>query len=131
MPLKLPNWQLPVAVDHNQLRTMALETVDSIDWQFPLPFKGQCPHLHGENERYKSRVQSAGFDPVAFRIPGHRIAYMRPLRVSQTSQMMLLFVIIIHLNRISNIHHVSQNLDSIVNIIYKLIYITKGTRNFS
>ena len=31
MQLKLPNWQLPVAVDHSQLRTMASETSDPID----------------------------------------------------------------------------------------------------
>ena len=30
--LKLPNVELLVAVDHNQLRTLASETVDPIGW---------------------------------------------------------------------------------------------------
>ena len=29
---EVSNGELPVAVDHRQLRTMALETVDSINW---------------------------------------------------------------------------------------------------
>ena len=32
-------------------------------------------HLYGANERYKSRVQSTRFAPVAFRILGHHIAH--------------------------------------------------------
>ena len=36
-----PNGQLPVAVDHSQLRTMALETVYPIDWPLPPPFTWQ------------------------------------------------------------------------------------------
>ena len=35
--LKQPNGELLVAVDHNQLRTMASETVDPIDWLHPPP----------------------------------------------------------------------------------------------
>ena len=35
--LKQPNTELLVAVDHNQLRTMASETVDPIDWSHPPP----------------------------------------------------------------------------------------------
>ena len=41
--LKQPNGELLVAVDHNQLRTMASETVDPIDWQHPQPYTGQYP----------------------------------------------------------------------------------------
>ena len=33
--LKYPNGELEVAVDHNQLRTMASETVDRIAWSHP------------------------------------------------------------------------------------------------
>ena len=32
-----------VAVNHNQLRTMASETVDPIDWLHPPPYTGQGP----------------------------------------------------------------------------------------
>ena len=35
--LKQPNGELLVAVNHNQLRTMASETVDPIDWPHPPP----------------------------------------------------------------------------------------------
>ena len=35
--LKQPNRELLVAVNHNQLRTMASETVDPIDWSHPPP----------------------------------------------------------------------------------------------
>ena len=35
--LKQPNGELLVAVNHNQLRTMASETVDPIDWSHPPP----------------------------------------------------------------------------------------------
>ena len=41
--LKEPNGELLVAVNHNQLRTMASETVDPIDWSHPPPYKGQYP----------------------------------------------------------------------------------------
>ena len=41
--LKCSNWELIVAVDHKQLRTMASETVDPIDWSPPLPYRGQYP----------------------------------------------------------------------------------------
>ena len=37
MQLKYPYEQLLVAVDHNQLRTMASETVDAIDLSHPPP----------------------------------------------------------------------------------------------
>ena len=35
--LEQPNGELPVAVNHNQLRIMASETVDPIDWSHPPP----------------------------------------------------------------------------------------------
>ena len=35
--LKQPKGELLVAVKNNQLRTMASETVDPIDWSHPLP----------------------------------------------------------------------------------------------
>ena len=40
---KQPNGELLVAVDHNQLWTMASETVDPIDWSHPPPYTGQYP----------------------------------------------------------------------------------------
>ena len=35
--LKQPNGELLVAVNHNQIRTMASETADPIDWSHPQP----------------------------------------------------------------------------------------------
>ena len=40
---KQPNGELQVAVNHNQLRTMASETVDPINWSNPPPYTGQYP----------------------------------------------------------------------------------------
>ena len=37
MLVKHPNEELPVAVDHNLLRTMESETVDPIDWSHSRP----------------------------------------------------------------------------------------------
>ena len=41
--LKQPNGEPLVAVNQNQLRTMASETVDPIDWLHPPPYKGSTP----------------------------------------------------------------------------------------
>ena len=38
--LKQPNGELLVAINHNQLRTMASETLDPIDWSHPPPSWG-------------------------------------------------------------------------------------------
>ena len=35
--LMYPNEELPVAVDHNHIRTMASEITDRIDWSHPHP----------------------------------------------------------------------------------------------
>ena len=56
--LKYPNGELIVAVDHNQLRAMASETVDPIDWSYPPPswaVPPEQPVLHGVNAAYKSQ----------------------------------------------------------------------------
>ena len=43
MQLKQRIWELPVAVDHSQLRTIGSETKDPFDWQLPLPlFQTSC-----------------------------------------------------------------------------------------
>ena len=41
--LKQPTGELLVAVNHNQLRTMASETVDPIDWSHPPTLMGSTP----------------------------------------------------------------------------------------
>ena len=41
--LKQPIGELLVAVDHNQLPTMASETVDPIDWSHPPTLMGSTP----------------------------------------------------------------------------------------
>ena len=50
--LKQPNGELLVAVNPNQLRTMALETVDPIDWSHPPPSWTVPPerHVHSINQ---------------------------------------------------------------------------------
>ena len=56
--LKQHNWELLVAVDDNQLRTMASETVDPINWSHPPPSWAVPPELHvmhGVNAAYKSQ----------------------------------------------------------------------------
>ena len=57
--LKLPNGQLPVVVDNNQLWTMVSEVTDSIDCPLPSTLnRGVSPkrHLYGVNARDKIRV---------------------------------------------------------------------------
>ena len=44
--LKQPNGELLVAVNHNQLRTVASETVDPIDWSHPPPSWTVPPERH-------------------------------------------------------------------------------------
>ena len=44
--LKQHNGELLVAVNHNQLRTMASETVDPIDWSHSPPSWAAPPELH-------------------------------------------------------------------------------------
>ena len=46
--LKQPNGELLVAVNHNQLRSMASETVDRVDWSHP--------HPHGQYHLSASRI---------------------------------------------------------------------------
>ena len=43
--LKQPNGELLVAVNHNQVRTMASETVDPIDCSHPPPYTGHELHI--------------------------------------------------------------------------------------
>ena len=44
LPNKPKNGQLPIAIDHMQLWTMASETVDRIDWPVPpTPWRGNSP----------------------------------------------------------------------------------------
>ena len=66
--LKYPNWELLVAVDHNQLQTIASETVDPIDWSHPLPSSWAVPPelhvLHGLNPAYKSQEHASMGMPV-------------------------------------------------------------------
>ena len=54
----LSNEQLPVAVDHSQLWTMASDTVDSIDWPLPFTRHRAVPpefHFHDANAGHKSQ----------------------------------------------------------------------------
>ena len=50
--LQQPNGELLVAVNHNQLRTLASETVDPIDWSHPPPSWAVPPErlMHSINQ---------------------------------------------------------------------------------
>ena len=52
--LKQPNGELLVALNHNQLRTMASETVDPIDWSHPPPSWAVPPEPRTPRAEYKS-----------------------------------------------------------------------------
>ena len=76
--LKRPNVELLVAVDRNQVRTMASETADPIDWSHPHPH-GQYPHerlVHSINQcslSMESTPQPSACEATTFPL--------RPLRV--------------------------------------------------
>ena len=53
---EVAQWELLVAVDHNQLRTMASETVDPINWSHPSPSWAVPPERHLAL-RYKITLQ--------------------------------------------------------------------------
>ena len=61
--LKLPNGELLVAVNHNQLRTMASETVNPIDWSHPPPSWAVPPeHLVHSRDSAGLSATSAGLE---------------------------------------------------------------------
>ena len=75
--LKQPNGELLVAVNHNQLRTMASETVDPIDWSHHPP-SWAVPlerHVHSINQCNLAGLERATAACEATTLP------MRPLRV--------------------------------------------------
>ena len=73
---EVAQWVIPiVAVDHNQLRTIASETADQIDWSHP-HCHGQYQYLHvlhGVNAAYKSQdlLQQPGLEHEATGMPDH------------------------------------------------------------
>ena len=76
--LKQPNGKLLVAVNHNQLRIMASETVDPIDWSHPPPSWAVPPErlVHSINQCSLSEgTERATAACEATTLP------MRPLRV--------------------------------------------------
>ena len=70
--LKQPNGQLIVAVNHNQLRTIASERVDPIDWSHPPPSWAVSPErlVHSINQ---CNVSGTGTCNRSFR--GNHLAY--------------------------------------------------------
>ena len=72
--LKKPNWELLVAVDHNQLQTMALETIDPIDWVHPPPLWAVLPELlvHSIN---RCSLSSTGNRSFNFSMRDNHLAY--------------------------------------------------------
>ena len=84
--LKQPNGELLVAADHNQLRTMASETVDTIDWVHPTPSWAVPPELHvlhGVNAANKSQdlLQQPGLEHASTGMLQTDALPVRPLRV--------------------------------------------------
>ena len=79
--LKQPNEEPLVAADHNQLRTMASETIDPIDWSHPSPSCAVPPErlLHNLNRCSLSRestLQSSACDSTTLPV--------RPINVKVT-----------------------------------------------
>ena len=75
--LTLPNGELLVAVDHNQLRTMASETVDPIDWSHPPPYTGQYPWASliaqcSAGCKSQDLLHSVSIEWATFGMPGQR-----------------------------------------------------------
>ena len=70
--LKQPNGKLLVEVNHNQLRTMASETVDPIDWSHPPPSWAVPPerHVHSINQYNFSGTRTCNRS-----IRGNHLAY--------------------------------------------------------
>ena len=77
--LKQPTGELLVAVNHNQLRTMASETVDPIDWSQPPPSRAVHPErrVHSINQCNLSGNRTCNRS-----MRGNHLAYeILPLRV--------------------------------------------------
>ena len=74
MLLKHPNGQLPCSCSRPQPATDNGVVTPTIYSLYPHHLQGSTlmRHLQGANACYKSIVLSAWFDPVSFRIPGHR-----------------------------------------------------------
>ena len=70
--LKHPNGELLVAVNHNQLRTMASETVDPIEWSHPPPTWAVPPErlVHSINQCNLSGNRTCNFS-----MRGNHLAY--------------------------------------------------------
>ena len=75
--LKYPNGELLVAVDHNQLWTMASEKVDSIDWSHPPPSWAVPPdHLvHSINRCSSATAGIRSWNVATFSMRGNHLAY--------------------------------------------------------
>ena len=68
--LQQPNWELLVAVNHNQLRTMASKTVDPIDWSHTPPSWAVPPErlVYSINQCSRNRTcnRSMRGNPLAY-----------------------------------------------------------------
>ena len=76
-PLKQPNGDLLIAIDHNQLRTMASETVDPIDWSHPPPsWAVPLERLeHSINRCSSATALNRSCNLATFSLRGNHIAY--------------------------------------------------------
>ena len=75
--LKDPDGELLVAVDHNQVRTMASEKVDSIDWSHPPPSWAVPPDrlVHSKNRCSSATAGIRSCNLATFSMRGIHLAY--------------------------------------------------------
>ena len=80
--LKYPNGELIVAVDRNQIRTMALETVDPIDCSCTVPYElhvlhgvtGPTNHKPKPENKKQNLLQQPEFEHASSGMPDQRTA---------------------------------------------------------
>ena len=89
--LKQPNGELLVAVNHNQLRTMASETVDPIDWSQPPPSWAVPPErqVHSINQSNLSGTRTCNRG-----MRGNHLAYAATQGIKSHYNTLLLYTLL-------------------------------------
>ena len=89
--LKQPNGELLVAVNHNQLRTMASETVDPIDWSHPAPSWAVPPErlVHSINQCNISGTRTCNRS-----MQGNHLAYAATQGINKNNIIIIIIIII-------------------------------------
>ena len=101
----LPNGKLLVAIDDNQLRTMASMSVDLIDWPLPPTIMGSTPCA--PRAQYESVQPQTVIDPVTFSIRGHHLsAYGHHARVYML--LLSMYVLLSNVNEINDTYSLEK-----------------------